>query len=387
MDQNQIEIDLNPLSQKLSEYIQLGRSGLLPALHAAQAIYGYVPMAAAEEIGRSLGVPLADVSGVIDFYALFHREPVGKTMIHVCNDPACAIAGADGVYKMIQETIQLDKLPSGSITLEHAPCLGLCEHAPALMMNEIQVGRADSTQIFETRKISGTRPVGLITREVSILTRNCGKQRPTTLEEYETAGGYQALRKALALSPQAISAEVKASGLVGRGGAAFPTGQKWELAAAAPGEPKYVVCNADEAEPGTFKDRVMLEEDPHLILEGLAIAALAIGARKGYIFIRGEYPQAYHSMKKAVAEARSRGILGESILGTPQGFDVELRRGAGAYICGEETALFEAIEGKRGFPRIKPPFPTTNGLFGKPTAINNVENSGEYPLHHPGRRC
>ncbi|MBL8046915.1 MAG: SLBB domain-containing protein, partial [Anaerolineales bacterium] len=197
---------------------------------------------------------------------------------------------------------------------------------------------------------------------VRLLTANCGKGRPTSLQEY---GDYAALKKARAMVPEAVVAEVKAAGLVGRGGAAFPTGIKWEGAAKAGGQPKYVICNADESEPGTFKDRVIMEEDPHQLIEGLAIAAHAIGARKGYVYIRGEYPYAFSVMTAAVEDAVAAGVLGD--------FEVELRMGAGAYICGEETALFESIEGKRGFPRIKPPFPTTHGLFGQPTVINNVE--------------
>jgi NADH-quinone oxidoreductase subunit F len=199
------------------------------------------------------------------------------------------------------------------------------------------------------------------------------------LSEYEASGGYQGLRAALGMSPAAVIAEVKASGLVGRGGAAFPTGIKWEGAAQASGQTKYVVCNADESEPGTFKDRVLMEEDPQRLLEGMLIAAYAIGAPKGYIYVRGEYPQAYEALEAAVEEARQAGYLGPDILGAGFGFDVELRLGAGAYICGEETALFESIEGKRGFPRIKPPFPTTHGLFGQPTVINNVETLCNVP--------
>ena len=173
---------------------------------------------------------------------------------------------------------------------------------------------------------------------------------------------------------------MKASGLVGRGGAAFPTGVNWEGAAQAAGETKYLICNADESEPGTFKDRVMLEEDPHRMLEGLVIAAYAVGAGKGYIYLRGEYPNAHKSLTIAIQEARQAGYIGENVLGTGFSFEVDLRVGAGAYICGEETALFEAIEGKRGYPRLKPPFPTTHGLFGQPTAINNVETLCNVPF-------
>jgi NADH-quinone oxidoreductase subunit F len=177
----------------------------------------------------------------------------------------------------------------------------------------------------------------------------------------------------------AVIAEVKASGLVGRGGAAFPTGVKWEGASRAESDTRYVVCNADESEPGTFKDRVLMEGDPHRILEGLTIAGYAVGADKGYLYVRGEYPYAYKVLGWALGEARQAGLLGDNILGSGFTFDIEMRRGAGAYICGEETAMFESIEGKRGFPRVKPPFPTTHGLFGKPTVINNVETLCNVP--------
>ena len=182
------------------------------------------------------------------------------------------------------------------------------------------------------------------------------------------------------MSPMDVVEMVKASGLVGRGGAAFPTGIKWESAAKAAGDQKYVVVNADEAEPGTFKDRVMMEDDPHRVLEGLIVAAYAIGASRGFWYIRGEYAYSYQVVKKAIKEAKGAGILGENILGSGFNFDVEVRKGAGAYVCGEETALFELIEGKRGFPRVKPPFPTTAGLFGKPTVINNVETLSNIPF-------
>ncbi|MCL4559572.1 MAG: NAD(P)H-dependent oxidoreductase subunit E [Chloroflexi bacterium] len=375
------ELDLTPLRSILAEYAPKGRPGLIPALHAAQAIYGYLPQPVAAEVGRTLGVPLAEVYGVIDFYAMFYREPVVKTVVHVCDDPACAIAGAESVYNML--TYEYSQEASGApsaITVERAPCLGLCEHAPALMVKGIQRGKVNHNGNGHLIEEIGEKPYGIIAGDISYLTANCGKRRATSLEEYVASGGYQSLKKALGMAPAAIIAEVKASGLVGRGGAAFPTGLKWEGAANAPGEPKYVVCNADEAEPGTFKDRVLMEEDPQRILEGLIIAAYAVGAHQGVIFIRGEYTNAFQIMGKAVAQARQAGFIGKNILGSGYDFDVELFRSAGAYICGEETALFEAVEGKRGFPRMKPPFPTTNGLFNKPTAINNVETLCNVPL-------
>lgn len=372
------DLDLSPLQTMLESYASQGRTALLPALHDAQDLYGYLPEPVAAEIARSLQVPLVDVFGVIDFYAMFYRQPVGKTVIQVCNDPACALAGSESVYKRM--TQHPESNAQGSITIEHAPCLGLCEHAPALLVQGAPVAKAGDQTWEDLVAGKGRRPKTVLGGSISVITANCGMDRTTSLKEYLERGGYQALRKALQIGPQNIIDEVKASGLVGRGGAAFPTGLKWESAARAAGRPKYVVCNADEAEPGTFKDRVLLEDDPHTVLEGLAIAACAIGANKGYIYIRGEYLLPYQVMKSAVEEARQAGFLGESILDSGFDFDVELRRGAGAYICGEETALFESIEGKRGFPRVKPPFPTTHGLFGKPTVINNVETLANIPI-------
>jgi NADH-quinone oxidoreductase subunit F len=220
----------------------------------------------------------------------------------------------------------------------------------------------------------------LVGGDIRILTSNCGEGHPTSLADYLARGGYSGLKKALAMTPQAALAEIKAAGLVGRGGAAFPTGVKWEGAASAPGRPKYIVCNADESEPGTFKDRILMEEDPQRIIEGMIIAAHAVGATQGYIYVRGEYPRAFAIMGDAAAEARQAGIIGANVFGSGLTFDIEMRLGAGAYICGEETALLESIEGKRGLPRIKPPFPTTHGLFGKPTVINNVETFCNVPL-------
>jgi len=359
--------ELDRLHAVLEELAPQGRTALLPALHAAQEIHGCIPEAVAVEIGRILRIPLADIHGVIDFYALFLREPPGRTVIQVCNDPVCAMAGSEAFLKRIQR-----HQDATGTTVHCAPCLGLCEHAPAVLVREVQRGHVDPGGTGAVTETIGESPRSVLGGELALLTRNCGKGRATSLAEYQAAGGYRALAKARALSSQSLIQTVKDAGLLGRGGAAFPTGLKWEGAAGAAGDVKYVVCNGDEAEPGTFKDRVLLEEDPHSVLEGLLIAARAIGAEKGYLFIRGEYTQGLRTMAEALEEAREAGLLA--------GVDLELRRGAGAYVCGEETALFEAIEGKRGFPRVKPPFPTTAGLFGAPTVINNVETLCNVPL-------
>jgi NADH-quinone oxidoreductase subunit F len=207
-----------------------------------------------------------------------------------------------------------------------------------------------------------------------------GDGRAATLAGYRAAGGYRALARAVEIGAAATIAEVTASGLVGRGGAAFPTGRKWDAVAKAPARPRYLVCNADESEPGTFKDRLLLEEDPFAVLEGMTIGAFAAGCERGYLYLRGEYPLAAARAQAAIDEARAAGLLGPDVMGAGFAFDVELRRGGGAYICGEETALFNSIEGKRGEPRNKPPFPVHVGLFGKPTVVNNVETLANVPL-------
>lgn len=362
------EIDLAPLKPAIEKYILLGRSGLLPALHEAQKLYGWLPQEVASQVAQSLQVPLADVHGVIEFYSMFYNEPVGKKIIRVCTDQACALKGGDGLLNHLCSHYGIKPHQSTddlSLTIEPSPCLGLCEQAPVALVDEdAQTNIAKDFLEYELGL-----PRSIVYGSLRILTENCGKGT-TSLAEY---GEYESLKKAQSLGQIEVIEEVKASGLIGRGGAAFPTGIKAEGAERALGNQKYVVCNADESEPGTFKDRVLLTDDPHRVIEGMCITAYAIGAGKGYIYIRGEYPYIVPILENALSEAREAGYLGEH-------FDIEIRVGAGAYICGEETALFESIEGKRGFPRVKPPFPVTHGLFGKPTVINNVETLCNLPL-------
>jgi NADH-quinone oxidoreductase subunit F len=377
------ETDFIRLCQMLAELAPQGRAALLPALHAAQRLYGWLPEAVAAEVGRVLKVPLAEVYGVIDFYAMFSREPVGRTIVRVCSAPVCALAGADAMAQALCQHLGIapgEVSADGEFTVEHAPCLGLCAHAPALLVGDAAVGGAAPAQAAAICARSVEAPVSFVGGDLRILSANCGRSRPTSFGEYLSGGGYAGLRKALTMTSSAVIAEVKASGLLGRGGAAFPAGIKLEGAARVPEQRTYIVCNADESEPGTFKDRILMEQDPHRTIEGMVIAAHAVRAHKGYIYVRGEFPYAFKVMGGAVEEARSAGVLGKSVLGSKLDFDIELRLGAGAYICGEETALLESIEGKRGFPRIKPPFPTTNGLFGKPTVIQNVETFCNVPL-------
>jgi NADH-quinone oxidoreductase subunit F len=370
------EIDLAPLRDELQHYALMGRSGLLPALHAAQKIYGWLPEEVAAEVARSQEVPLADVHGVIEFYSMFYNKPVGKRIIRICTDQACALKGGDAVLDHLCKHYDIQPgqtTPDGIRTIEPAPCLGLCDHAPAALVND----EAETDISQDLHHYDMGIPASHVYGNPRLLTQNCGNGHPTLLKDY---GEYSAFKKVIGMTPEAVVAEVKASGLAGRGGAAFPTGIKWEGALNASGDQKYVVCNADESEPGTFKDRVLLLGDPHRVIEGMLIAGYAIGASRGYIYLRGEYPYILPALESALIEARQAAFLGDNIQGSGFSFDIEVRLGAGAYICGEETALFESIEGNRGFPRVKPPFPTTNGLFNQPTVINNVETLCNVPL-------
>ena len=372
-------IDMTALEPILKRYRGRGRESLLPLLHEAQAINGWLPPEVQEAIGETLRVPLSDIHGVIEFYSMFYNEPMGKRVIRVCNDPACHMAGGPAVRLAIEERLGLkpgETTEDGTIGYETVPCLGMCEHAPNALNGDRPAG--DLTPADVDAFLAGTypEPEPKIYGGPLVKLARAGKIDPTSLDAFVKHDGYKTLRKALTLTPEEILAMLKGSDLLGRGGAMFPVCLKWEMTRNAPGHPseKHIVANADESEPGTFKDRALMEQDPFSLIEAMTIAAYTVGAENGWIFLRGEYPRCYARLKNAIEKAREAGYLGRNILGRRGfNFDIELRLGAGAYICGEETALFEAIEGKRGFPRIKPPFPTTHGLFQQPTAVNNIE--------------
>ncbi len=368
----------------LSRYAGRQRDALLPVLWDVQTAFGHIDPLAAGAISHALHVPIADIYGVVGFYSLLDSEPTGETVIRVCADPACGIAGADGVLRGLCGQLGVqpgETTPDGRYTVRATTCLGMCDHAPAALISRRGVGESSYGPVIDGSALfdAGDKPRhAVMGGDRQIVLAGVDSQLEQTLASY---GDYAALRHALFdLSPEALSAEVEASGLVGRGGAAFPTGTKWRYTRQASGQPHYVICNADESEPGTFKDRVLMEYRPHLLLEGIALCAYAIGAKQCYLFIRGEYPEAARQLQDALHAAESAGLLGDHVMSTSFDCHIEIRRGAGAYICGEETALFEAIEGKRGFPRIKPPYPTTHGLFGKPTVVNNVETLCAVPL-------
>lgn len=373
------------LDDLLRPYTDRKQDALLPVLWDVQTAYGYISADAMREISHLLRVPEANIYGVIEFYSLFHTEPTGETVIRVCTDQSCGLAGADNVIQTVCDGLGIhagETTADGRYTVEHSPCLGLCDHSVAALISqrgrgEMLIGPVDADTLLNTKNFKSTSRTSRITGDQHVLVPHNGIYDTQSLEDY---GDYAALRKVLEmLSPGDVSDEVEQSGLIGRGGAAFPTGMKWRLARQSNNPPHYVVCNADESEPGTFKDRVLMETRPHLVLEGMALCAYSSGAEQGYIFVRGEYPEATAMMQTALDEAIAANLLGERIMGTDFSFHVEIRRGAGAYICGEETALFEAIEGKRGFPRIKPPYPTVHGLFGQPTVVNNVETLAAVP--------
>ncbi|WP_328878109.1 NAD(P)H-dependent oxidoreductase subunit E [Streptomyces sp. NBC_00299] len=360
------------------------RELLLPGLHAINDRIGWISDGALDYLCRRLTVPPAEAYGVATFYAMFSVKPRPATVLHVCTDLACAAAGASELCAGIEARLG----PGSGVSVERSPCLGLCERAPAALA--IKAGDPVRTAVsapatVHDAVVAASAPdsapeeppaapaVPQAGGDELILLRRVGVVDPSSLDDYRAHGGYTALRRAFELGPAGVIREVTDSGLVGRGGAAFPTGRKWQATASQPDHPHYVVCNADESEPGTFKDRVLMEGDPYALVEAMTIAAYATGAHQGYLYLRGEYPRALHRLEHALAQARARGLLGDDILGQGYAFDIEIRRGAGAYICGEETALFNSIEGYRGEPRSKPPFPVEKGLFGKPTVENNVE--------------
>ena len=357
------------------------RDLLIPALHAVQSRIGWISQPALNYVSRRLTVPPAEAWGVATFYALFATSARPPIVAHVCDDLACRLAGSDELCADLERTMG----PEGSADVDgertwlRSPCLGLCERAPAAMITS--AGMEPQTTVAAPVDAAGIaarigpgvggwteyrdHPIPQSGRPGLRLLARIGVVDPSSLDDYLAHGGFRALERARAIGPQQVIDEVTAANLVGRGGAAFPTGRKWAAVAAQPALPHYLVCNADESEPGTFKDRVLMEGDPFAVVESMAIEAFAVGATKAYLYIRGEYPLAEARIMRAIAASRDAGLLGD--------LDIELRRGAGAYICGEETALFESIEGKRGEPRNKPPFPVEVGLFGKPTAVNNVE--------------
>lgn len=350
----------NPSNEAILERWRGEPAPLLPILHAFHDRDGYLSEASLRAVAQGLRMPLADLYGTVTFYHHFSMEPGGKAKPRVCTGNVCCLKGGHELLQALKD--------QGALSM---PCAGRCdEPIPVLVENRQWVGDEMGGLQSKPTPLPAPNPGG-IEECIFAHIREPGR---ATLAGYRKSGGYEALARTLREStPAGLVALVTDSKLAGRGGAGFPTGLKWKAVAEAPGTPKSIVCNADEGEPGCFKDRAILDYDPHAVLEGMALAGIAAGAARGIIYLRYEYPETYFILERALAEAEQAGWLGENIGGTGFSFRIYLRRGAGAYICGEEGSLLNSLEGKHPFPRNKPPFPVTHGFENLPTVVNNVE--------------
>ena len=381
--------------EQLQDRYPVKRSALIPMLLYAQDEYGSVSDELIEEIARRLELHTVQVEETLGFYSMLHRKPWGKHHVQICTNVACMLRGGNELLEHAKKRLEIghrETTPDGVFSLEEVECIGACTGAPAMQVNydfyEDVTVRGFDRLIEELDKGRRPEPVPVITGalherhalETPLISKRWGVENSHKIDVALKLGAYQALEKALKqMTPDQIIDEVKRSNLRGRGGAGFPTGLKWSFVPKDSPKPKYVICNADESEPATCKDRPLMEMDPHQLIEGITIAGRAIHAHHGFIYIRGEYRYVLDIVDAAIAEAYSRGYLGRNILGTGFDFDLLIHTGAGAYECGEESALMESLEGKRGNPRIKPPFPAVVGLYACPTIINNVETLSSVP--------
>lgn len=348
-----------PTNQALIAQFREAPAPLLAVLHAFHDRDGFISEAALRDIAIALRIPLAELFGTLTFYHHFAREAPGKNAPRVCTGPVCRLKGGLAI---------LDALKNEGAT--PMPCAGRCDDCvPVLKGDEVLTGRdADALAVHAT-----PLPLPNPGTHEECLFAEIREPERHTLAGYQRTGGYEGLTHAVQTSPTEVIATLKESQLAGRGGAGFPTGAKWESVLNAPGEPKTVVCNADEGEPGCFKDRVILDYAPHAVIEGMTLTAYATGATRGFVYLRYEYPQTLKTLERAIAAAEDAGLLGENILGAGFNFHIYIRRGAGAYVCGEEGSLLNSLEGKHPFPRNRPPYPVTHGFENLPTAVNNVE--------------
>ena len=350
----------------------------LEMLTALQMRYGWVNQQQIEDVARSLYIPAEKVYGIATFYSMLATQPRSQNVIRVCDGPVCWLCGGDKA----RENVEGAFAGRQDWAVERTSCLGMCDHAPAAMVNEQLTGPITFEQTGNLEKIWRGTPKDYSTPrdgELRVMLKNLGVVDPDSIDSALEHSGYQSLDVAFQHAPMEVVSEVEASGLTGRGGAGFPVGRKWRFVAQAARYPKYIICNADESEPLIFKDRVLIDTNPHQLLEGMIIAGYACGASEGYIYIRGEYVHQAERLERAVQQAEEKGLLGEHIRGSSYSFKIHVHRGAGAYICGEETALIESLEGKRGEPRNRPPYPPTTGFRNLPTLVNNVESYTAVP--------
>ncbi|HEX7621888.1 MAG TPA: NADH-ubiquinone oxidoreductase-F iron-sulfur binding region domain-containing protein [Anaerolineales bacterium] len=378
------KIKFKPISQKVRAIVNEhgGQSkDVLEILVALQTENGALMRETLDEVARSLEIPPAKVYGVASFYSMLEvaqAVPASTTSkIRVCDGPVCWLC--DGDIKSVGDSVRKTHPDS---KVERTSCLGLCDRAPAALVGDEQVGPIQAEKINDISVDEIRKPVDYkVPRpgEVRVMLANAGIIDPDSLESALSMGAYEGLQAALKLSPEDVIDVVEQSNLNGRGGAGFPVGRKWRYVASASRIPKFVICNADESEPLIFKDRVLIETNPQQILEGMAIAGYATGANTGFIYIRGEYSNQAQRLERGIEQAEKKGWLGDNIAGSGFSFRVHVHRGAGAYICGEETALIESLEGKRGEPRVRPPYPPTSGYLNLPTLVNNVESFAAVP--------
>jgi len=392
----QVPAQLDAKFNQLVGRYPVKRSALIPMMMYAQDEFGHLSDEILDEIARRLGLNMTEVTETLSYYSMLHRKPVGKNHVQVCTNTSCQLRGGFEILAHVEKRLGIGNrqtTPNGIFSLEEVECMGACSGAPAMQVNYdfYENLTPEKVDAILDQFAAGKRPapVPVISGslhepapgENRVISQRFGVRDSRTLKVYRDLEGYQALEKALKeMTADQIIDEVKKSSLRGRGGAGFPTGMKWSFVPKNSPNPKYVVANADESEPGTSKDRPLMEMDPHALIEGSVIAGKAIGSNEGYIYVRGEYRYILNLLDVAIEEAYKAGYLGKNILGT--GFDFELctHTGAGAYECGEETALLDSLEGKRGYPRIKPPFPAVAGLYQCPTVVNNVETLSTVPV-------
>ncbi len=398
----QLPPELEQKFQTLLGRYPVKRSALIPMALYSQDLFGFVSDEMAEEIARRLDLNTLQVTETLSYYSMIRRAPAGKYHVQVCTNVSCMLRGGRQIMELCQKKLEIGHkgvTQDGMFSLEEVECIGACTGAPAIQVNYdyyenltpeaatkllslLDQGRKPKTSAPITGGVHERHPA-----EMPVISRLFGVPDSHTLNVYLQHDGYKGLERALRqLTPDQVIEEVKKSNLRGRGGAGFPTGMKWSFVPKQSAKPKYILCNADESEPGTCKDRPLMEMVPHQLIEGIIIAGRAVDAHRGYIYIRGEYRYVMDIMDRAIAEAYQAGYLGKNILGSGFDFDLYTHTGAGAYECGEESALMESLEGKRGYPRIRPPFPAVVGLYGSPTVINNVETLSSIPaiLHRGG---
>jgi NADH-quinone oxidoreductase subunit F len=378
------------IKQEISKFPE-PRAALMGALHFAQAEVGWLPREVVEEVAELLGLLPIQVQEVVSFYPMFHGHRVGRCHVQVCTNIACALAGARKLVRQAEEKLGIrsgEMTADGEFSIEEVQCAGSCGTAPVVQVNNLPyIERAAAADL--DRILSGAGPASWEGRAPQVscvpggvqgyLLPPDGESR-ADIVAYIAAGGYEQARKAWTeMEPEQISELVKTAGLRGRGGAGFLTGMKWQFMPKESPKPSHLAVNSDESEPGTFKDRQILERNPHQFLEGVLIAGRAIRAISAYVYVRGEYTVPYRTLMAAIEQAYARGMLGDNALGSGRKFDVYVQRGGGAYICGEETGMLESIEGKKGQPRKRPPFPAASGLWGRPTTVNNVETLTHVP--------